>query len=146
MNLIAFSGPQNCVNTQYAALSGAMKGVEKLLSNLKTSKAVGPDIIPNIVLKTCASELSVGLGSILKYSLDTGTLPMDWRGANISPVFKKGDRHQAENYRPVSLTSISCKLLEHILCSHILKHFEQYNVLTRVLHQVECLEVLGTQL
>ena len=102
------------------------KGVEKLLSNLKTSKAVGPDIIPNIVLKTCASELSVGLGSIFQYSLDTGTLPMDWRDANISPVFKKGDRHQAENYRPVSLTSISCKLLEHILCSHILKHFEQY--------------------
>ena len=108
------------------------KGVEKLLSNLKTSKAVGPDIIPNIVLKTCASELSVGLGSIFQYSLDTGTLPMDWRDANISPVFKKGDRHQAENYRPVSLTSISCKLLEHILCSHILKHFEQYNVLTQL--------------
>ena len=110
------------------------KGVEKLLSNLKTSKAVGPDIIPNIVLKTCASELSVGLGSIFQYSLDTGTLPMDWRDANISPVFKKGDRHQAENYRPVSLTSISCKLLEHILCSHILKHFEQYNVLTQLNH------------
>ena len=59
---------------------------------------------------------------------------MDWRDANISPVFKKGDRHQAENYRPVSLTSISCILLEHILCSHILKHFEQYNVLTQLNH------------
>ena len=59
---------------------------------------------------------------------------MDWRDANISPVFKKGDRHQAENYRPVSLTSISCKLLEHILYSHILKHFEQYNVLTQLNH------------
>ena len=47
------------------------KGVEKLLSNLKTSKAVGPDIIPYIVLITCASELSVGLGSIFQYSLDT---------------------------------------------------------------------------
>ena len=59
---------------------------------------------------------------------------MDWRNANISPVFKKGDRHQAENYRPVSLTSISCKLLEHILCNHILKQFEQYNVLTQRNH------------
>ena len=95
---------------------------------------MGPDIIPNIVLKTCASELSVGLGSIFQYSLDTSTLPMDWRDANISAVFKKGDRHQAENYRPVSLTSIACKLIEHILCSHILKHLEQYNVLTKPNH------------
>ena len=111
------------------------KGVEKLLSNLKTSKAVGPDIIPNIVLKSCAGELSVGLGSsIFQYPLDTGTLPMDWRDANISPVFKKGDRHQAENYRPLSLTSIFCKLLEHILWRHIFKHFEQYNVLTQLNH------------
>ena len=74
------------------------KGVEKLLSNLKISKAVGPDIIPKIFLKSCASELSVGLDSIFQYSLDTGTLPMDWRNANTSPVFKKGGRHQAENY------------------------------------------------
>ena len=110
------------------------KGVEKLLSNLKTSKAVGPDCIPNLVLKTCAVELSAGLSTIFQCSIDTGTLPSDWRDANISPVFKKGDRHLAENYRPVSLTSISCKLLEHILCSRILRHFEHYNVLTKLNH------------
>ena len=82
------------------------KGVEKLLSNLKTSKSTGPDSIPNLVLKTCATELSMGLSTIFQYSIDTGSLPSDWRDTNISPVFKKGDRHLAENYRPVSLTSI----------------------------------------
>ena len=110
------------------------KGVEKLLSNLKTSKSVGPDSIPNLVLKSCAKELSVGLSTIFQFSIDTGSLPTDWRDANISPVFKKGDRHLAENYRPVSLTSISCKLLQHILCSQILRHFDQYNVLTKLNH------------
>ena len=50
------------------------------------------------------------------------------------PVFKKGDRHLAENYRPISLTSISCKLLEQILCSQILRHFDHYNVLTKLNH------------
>ena len=108
------------------------KGVEKLLSNLKTSKSTGPDSIP--VLKTCATELSMGLSTIFQYSIDTGSLPSDWRDANISPVFKKGDRHLAENYRPVSLTSISCKLLEHILCSQNLKHYVQFNVLTKLNH------------
>ena len=110
------------------------KGVEKLLSNLKTSISTGPDSIPNLVLKNCATELSMGLSTIFQYSIDTGSLPSDWRDANISPVIKKGDSHLAENYRPVSLTSISCKLLEHILCSQILKHFEQFNVLTKLNH------------
>ena len=76
----------------------------------------------------------MGLSTIFQFSIDTGSLPTDWRDANISPVFKKGDRHLAENYRPVSLTSIWCKLLEHILCSQILSHFDQYNVLTKLNH------------
>ena len=73
--------------------------------------------------KTCAEEISYGLSAIFQYSLATGTLPLDWRNANVTPVFKKGDRHLAENYRPVSLTTVSCKIMEHIICSHMLKHF-----------------------
>ena len=82
--------------------------------------------IPNIVLKNCALQ---GLCTIFQCSLNTGTLPSDWRNANITPVFKKGDRHSAENYRPVSLTSVPCKILEHIICSHMLEHFEKYGIL-----------------
>jgi hypothetical protein len=48
-------------------------------------------------------------------SIDTGDLPKDWRDANISSIFKKGDKHLPETYRPVSLTSVPCKLLEHIM-------------------------------
>ena len=54
--------------------------------------------------------------------------------ANISCVFKKGDKHAAENYRPVSLTLVPCKLLEHIICKHMLKHLEKYKVLTSLNH------------
>ena len=68
---------------------------------------MGPDEIPNIRLKTCAEEIPYGLCAIFKYSLDTGTLPPDWRNANITPVFK--NRKCAENYRPVTLTSVACK-------------------------------------
>ena len=95
---------------------------------------MGPDCIPNIVLKTCAKELSSGLRDIYQHSIDTGTLPNDWRNTFISPLFKKGDRHQAENYRPVSLTFVPCKILEHIICSHIMKFFDIHKILTNLNH------------
>ena len=109
-------------------------GVLKLLKRLDVNKAMGPDGIPNIALKNCADEISQGLCTIFQQSHSTGTLPSDWRNANITPVFQKGDRHSAENYRPVSLTSVPCKLLEHIICSHMLKHFEKYSILTTLNH------------
>ena len=98
------------------------KGVAKLHRNLNPAKASGPDNIPNIILKTCADNIAPSLTAIFNCSLKTGQLPTDWLSANISSVFKKGDRNKAENYRPVSLTSVSCKLLEHIISHHLHLH------------------------
>ena len=81
-------------------------GVEKLLHKINTSKAIGPDNISNMILKTCAKQLAPGLSAIFQSSVNSGELPPDWVNANISLVFKKGDVHLAENYRPVSLTSV----------------------------------------
>lgn len=110
------------------------KGLEKLLKDVNPSKASGPDGIPNRILKECASEIAPGLTAIFQTSIDTGLLPEDWLNANISCVFKKGDKHAAENYRPVSITSVPCKLLEHIICKHILKHLDKHRVLTSLNH------------
>jgi hypothetical protein len=103
-------------------------GVLKLLKDININKAKGPDILPNIILKNCANELANGLSCIFHLSIDTGELLRDWRYANVTPVFKKGDRHSAENYRPVSLTSVPSKILEHIRCSHLLKHLEKHRI------------------
>jgi len=100
--------------------------VGKLLKNLKTAKASGPDNIPNIILNTCADELSVGLAVIFQRSLDTWSIPLDWQNAIIAPVFKKGDRHLASNYRSVSLTSVISKTIKH--------HFEKHNIPTNLNH------------
>jgi hypothetical protein len=48
----------------------------------------------------------------------------DWKLANVSPIFKKGDKSKPANYRPVSLTSVCCKVIEHIIHSHLMKFFE----------------------
>ena len=115
-------------------LTITVPGVEKLLRKVNTSKAIGPDNISNVILKECASQLAPGLSEIFQNSIDSGKLPTDWTNANVSPVFKKGDVHLAENYRPVSLTSVTCKLLEHIICKHLLTHLEKNNILTNLNH------------
>ena len=110
------------------------KGLEKLLANINPSKASGQDNIPNRILKECAIHLAPILKTILQCSLDTGELHKDWRDANISSIFKKGDKHLPENYRPESLTSVTCKILEHIICIHLLKHLKKKKILTNLNH------------
>ena len=61
-------------------------------------------------------------------------LPDDWRIANVSPVYKKGQKSLAENYRPIPLTSVCCKIMEHILASKIMKHGEENNNLYPLQH------------
>ena len=105
------------------------KGVHKLLKGLKPYKATGPDSIPAFILKAAADELAPILARIYQSSLDSGQVPTDWRDAWIVPVFKKGEKHKAAKYRPVSLTSITCKLLEHIIHSNVMAHFDKHDIL-----------------
>ena len=84
---------------------------QKLLQNLNPSKATGPDEIPSRILKQYAQEFAPHLTHIFNISLSRGEVPIDWRQANVIPIFKKGEKYLASNYRPVSLTCICCKLL-----------------------------------
>ena len=108
--------------------------VFKLLDKIDVSKASGPDCIPGRILQNLARELAPVLHFIFEQSLNTGDLPAEWTLANVAPIFKKGSKLQAVNYRPVSLTCISCKLFEHIVCKHILGHLEDHEILTDLQH------------
>jgi hypothetical protein len=120
--------------TKINRLDITIAGVQKLLANLNTNKASGSDGLPDRIMKTCAVELAPAITDIYKRSLTTGTLPSDRRNANVSPIFKKGNKHEASNYRPVSLTSVCCILLEHIICIPILKHLENNSILIHLQH------------
>ena len=109
-------------------------GVKKLLLQLKPHKASGSDRLPNRILKELAHELAPSLTALYNQSLSTQVLPEDWKRAFISPVYKKGDVHTPGNYRPVSLTVVACKILEHIVCRHILNFLDENNVLTHAQH------------
>jgi len=81
-------------------------GVLKLLLMLDPNKSLGPDNIPPRVLKEVSSEIAPILISIFNQSISCGTIPDDWRLADIFPLHKKGPKDLPENYRPISLTFI----------------------------------------
>ena len=87
------------------------KGVLKLLKDIKPHKATGPDNIPGRLLKEAAEELAPGLAHLFQISIDDGKIPLDWKSALVTPVFKKGDRSSPSNYRPISLWLLCVKPL-----------------------------------
>ncbi len=75
-----------------------------------------------------------------------GTVPSEWSKAFVSPIYKKGEKFVASNYRPVSLTCIACKVLEHIVVSNILDHLDKYNILVDNQHGFRARRSCETQL
>ena len=110
------------------------KGVLKLLNDISPYKATGPDAIPGRLLKSLSDEVADILIMIFQASLDQGKKPQDWKKVFISPIFKKGDRHKPANYRPVSLRSICCKILEYIVHSHVITHLDDDHLLNDAQH------------
>ena len=121
-------------------------GVIKFLKGLNPSKALGPDELHPRVLKDLATELGPVFAYLFQQSTDTGKIPKEWSLANICPLFKKIDRSLACNYRPVSLTCVPCKLLEHIVCSNIMAHIDGYKLLSDRQHAFRKRHSCETQL
>ena len=104
-------------------------GVCKLLSDCNPHKSAGPDSIHSCFLKNAANEIAPMLTHLFQSSLITGTIPSIWKQAYVTPIYKTGSRSDAKNYRPISLTSIICKTLEHIICRHIMNHLDANDIL-----------------
>lgn len=108
--------------------------VEKKLYSLNPNKAIGPDKIPALILKEYSVELSVPLAIIFNKSLEEGNIPSDWKKADVTAIFKKGDKSNPGNYRPVSLTCILCKVLESFIKDQIQTFMEQNNLFSDCQH------------
>ena len=107
---------------------------------------MGPDQIPARILRDLADVIAPPLTLIFQKSLDEGNIPNDWRTANVTAIFKKGERYKASNYRPVSLTSLCCTVQEHIIISSILKHLDAHQILTDCQHGFRARRSCETQL
>ena len=105
--------------------------IGKLLSQLKINKSCGPDGLHPYFLKTLHEELKTPLIIIFNNTLETGELPDRWKEANISAIYKKGKKDHPLNYRPVSLTSIICKIMEKLIRSEIIRHMRKNKLFSK---------------
>lgn len=85
-------------------------------------------------MRRYAEMIARFLVRIFSVSLSSATLPKDWRTARVVPVLKNGQATLITNYRPISLTSSCCKLLEHIIANQIKEFLSDNSILTPVQH------------
>ena len=104
--------------------------VFKILRSLNSNKAAEPDNLHHWLLIESTAHISLPLSRIFNMSLAKKSVPNDWRTANIIPILKKGDKDNPGNYRPISLTSAICKIMEGII-NHALINYLEENTLIR---------------
>ena len=121
-------------------------GILKLLKDLNPHKAAGPDELKPLVLRELREVIAPMLVVIFQRSIETGRVPKDWNDANVCPLFKKGDKSIASNYRPISLTCILCKVLEHIFASNLVTHLDSHRLLYDLQHGFRSKRSCETQL
>ena len=108
--------------------------VRKRLQCLHADKSPGADGLSPRLLKAISDEIAVPVTMLFRQSLDEGCVPLQWRTANVTQIFKKGARSQPENYRPVSLTSQLSKVMESIIRDAITEHLDKYNLISNSQH------------
>ena len=130
-----------CTNTRTQAFMGSSvpnsffmspvlkSEIECEIGKLKSSKATGPFSIPINLLKTAKSSLSTPLEIIFNLSFLTGTVPDQFKIANVIPIHKKGPLTMLTNYRPISLLSIFSKILEKLMYTRLTRFIEKYEIL-----------------
>ena len=104
------------------------------IKKMKDNKSPGVDGIPPKLLKEIVDQISTPLANLFNLSLEEGIVPSEWKEANITPLFKKGSRKKPENYRPVSLTSVVCKLLETLIRDHMVEFLVKHKLINTSQH------------
>ena len=110
------------------------ENVKKKIGAMRSNAAPGPDKLCPRLLKSVTEQISTPLSTIFKKSLEEGVVPEDWRTANVTPIYKKGGKASVGNYRPVSLTSVLCKVMESLLKDALMKHLLQNNIINASQH------------
>ena len=110
------------------------EAVRKKLLKLEPNKSPGPDKHHPFILKQLAHHVDTPLKLIFSKSLEEGKLPPKWKEAHVTPIYKKGDKHNPSNYRPVSLTSVVCKVMEMVVRDWLVDHMTKNSLFSGFQH------------
>jgi hypothetical protein len=108
--------------------------IRKCISRLKVKSSAGPDNLPPIMFKQLTHQLCEPLAIMFRLLMQFGEVPDGWKQANVTPIFKKGSSSDPQNYRPISLTCISCKLFESGIKLHLVQYLEDHDILSHCQH------------
>ena len=123
--------PKHLTTPPLETINVTTEMVLKKLQNLDVNKSPGPDEIHPRILKEVATSIAPALAMLYNNTLKSHEVPADWGTALITAIFKKGDKSDPGNYRPISLTCIICKILESIIYDHIVQHMIRNKLFSR---------------
>lgn len=105
-----------------------------MIKSLPSQSSPGPDGIPPILLKEGGTGLLLAIHDLFSFIICRGVLPKEWKMAIVVPIFKKGNRSECKNYRPISLTCSLCKVFERLLKDHMLQFLLDNDLLNASQH------------
>ena len=108
--------------------------IAKKINEMKDNKSPGFDGISPKLLKEIVEQISTPLAKVFNMSLEERMVPSEWKEANITLLFKKGSRNKPDNYRPLSLTSVVCKLLQTLIRDHMLEFLIKHELINTSQH------------
>ena len=108
--------------------------IAQKIKKKKDNKSPGVEWIPPKLLKEIVEQISTPLANFFNLSLEEGIVHSEWKEANITLLFKKGSRNKPDNYRPVSLTSVVCKLLETLIRDHVVEFLVKHELINTCQH------------
>lgn len=108
--------------------------VLRAIKKLKINSSGGPDGIPPIFYKRCSAVIAYPLSILFNLSFNSSLLPAVWLRAYVTPIYKKGDKTDPNNYRPISLTCTMCKLMESVIKQQLMSYLLENNIITTHQH------------
>ena len=126
--------PQGEPGATIADINFTKEDIELAIDELDNYAATGHEDIPAKTLKSCKHEISVPLTILWKWSMNTGEIPQDLKAQYITPIYKKGNKTDPANYRPISLTSHVTKIFERVIRTQLVDFLESNKLLSLTQH------------
>ena len=111
-----------------------IENVEKIIDSIKTNVATGTDNIPSKIIKQSKKLLRPIITQIINLSYETKIFPDILKNAIIKPIFKKDDKNDISNYRPISILPVISKIFERAALNQLIKYFEDHSLISALQH------------